>query len=337
MTNRQTPFALGTFSIAGAEPFGALVVDEHLIALKALCEQPELKLGTGADTVLGALQDWSSNLAGLRAAADQLRAGNERLRARCAPLSLFKPEVPVATSRIFCAAANYRGHVGGMIKGDASMRGSTEDPEALARAVEAQLEQRAKNGKPFCFSKLPTSLVGAQNSVIIPRGIQKLDWELELAVIIGRPAHRVSASEALGYVAGYAIINDITARELVFRREEAALGADWLASKSQPTFAPFGPYLVPAEFIPDPYDLRIQLAVNGRVMQNECTSDMLIRIERQIEWLASLMPLVPGDVIATGSPAGNGSMHGVFLCPGDVMESSITGLGKQRNVCAAEA
>jgi 2-keto-4-pentenoate hydratase/2-oxohepta-3-ene-1,7-dioic acid hydratase in catechol pathway len=115
------------------------------------------------------------------------------------------------------------------------------------------------------------------------------------------------------------------------------MGADWLASKSHPTFAPFGPLLVPAAFVPDPYDLKIKLAVNGKVMQDESTSDMLIDIARQIEWLSRLVNLMPGDVIATGSPAGNGSMHGVFLKPGDIMEGSITGLGVQRTRCIAEA
>jgi 2-keto-4-pentenoate hydratase/2-oxohepta-3-ene-1,7-dioic acid hydratase in catechol pathway len=226
-----------------------------------------------------------------------------------------------------------------MIRGDASMRGpqhADEDPATAAARVDAELERRAKTGKPYIFVKLASCVAGPNADLILPKDVEKPDWELELAVVIGRPARRVTAGQAMAHVAGYTIINDVTARDLVFRRDGGGIGADWLASKCQPGFAPLGPLLVPASQVPDVYDLQLQLSLNGKLMQNERTSDMLIDIARQIEHLSNIVTLSPGDVIATGSPAGNGAMHGVFLKPGDVMEASITGLGTQRVRCVAE-
>ncbi len=329
-------FALGTFSIAGGEPFGALVIDGRAIALDALREPG----GRNGNSVLAVLSEWDEAFPELRRWADAIRGDkvSERVSGLLTPIEGLRAHPPVNLPRqFFCTGANYRGHVGGMIRGDPSMRpqGSDgEDPEELARKIEAQLNERAKTSTPFCFIKLPTCMVGGQDDVILPRDVEKPDWELELAVIIGRPARRVKAADAMEHVAGYAILNDVTARELL---RSGPMGADWLACKSHPTFAPFGPLFVPAAFVPDPYDLKIRLAVNGKVMQDESTSDMLIDIARQIEWLSRLVNLMPGDVIATGSPAGNGSMHGVFLKPGDIMEGSITGLGVQRTRCVAES
>jgi len=180
---------------------------------------------------------------------------------------------------------------------------------------------------------LPDTLTGAHDPVHLPRQIKKPDWELELAFVIGRTARNVSRADAMSYVAGYTILDDLTARELVFRKDMPGMGADWLLGKNWPDFAPCGPYLVPACFVADPYDLKIQLRVNERMMQDESTSDMVIRIDRQIEYLSSVVTLHPGDIIATGSPAGNGSHHGVFLKPGDVLTGEITGLGQQRTTC----
>jgi 2-keto-4-pentenoate hydratase/2-oxohepta-3-ene-1,7-dioic acid hydratase in catechol pathway len=172
--------------------------------------------------------------------------------------------------------------------------------------------------------------------VVLPRNVMKPDWELELGVVIGRRARHVAPEQAMEHVAGYAIVNDITAREHIFRRDAGAIGADWLSGKCFPTFLPFGPLLVPRRFVPDPYALKIQLAVNGKLYQDESTRDMLIGIEQQIAYLSDRVELQPGDLICTGSPYGNGAAFGVFLKPGDVMEGSITGLGRQRNPCIAE-
>jgi 2-keto-4-pentenoate hydratase/2-oxohepta-3-ene-1,7-dioic acid hydratase in catechol pathway len=155
-------------------------------------------------------------------------------------------------------------------------------------------------------------------------------------VVIGRRARHVSPEHAMEHVAGYAVVNDVTAREHIFRHDGSALGADWLSGKCFPTFLPFGPMVVPRQFVPDPYALTIRLSVNGKIYQDETTADMMISIERQIAYLSDRVELMPGDLICTGSPYGNGSAFGVFLKPGDVMEAAITGLGTQRNPCIAE-
>jgi len=280
------------------------------------------------------LEDWQRAyplLSALAAEAD---------RWRDAPgFDTFDLAAPYRPRQVFCTGANYRKHVIGLIMGDPSMRGaehaSETEEERRARA-EKLMDERAKAELPYCFIKLPSCVIGPTDSVVLPRNVAKPDWELELGVVIGRRARHVKAAEALDYVAGYAVVNDVTARDLVFRRDGSALGADWLSGKCFPTFLPFGPLLVPRQFVADPYDLTIRLAVNGKVYQNETTADMMIGIDRQIEFLSDRVELLPGDVICTGSPYGNGAAFGLFLKPGDVMEGSISGLGTQRVACVAE-
>ncbi len=154
--------------------------------------------------------------------------------------------------------------------------------------------------------------------------------------MIGRPARRVSAEAALEHVAGYTIANDITSRELVNRPDVPQMGMDWLAAKCSPGFLPLGPYVTPAAFVRDPQSLQITFKLNGQVMQDESTADMIFGVARIIEFISSHVRLLPGDVVLTGSPSGNGTHYGRFIQDGDVLEGSIEGLGTQRNRCVAE-
>jgi 2-keto-4-pentenoate hydratase/2-oxohepta-3-ene-1,7-dioic acid hydratase in catechol pathway len=247
-------------------------------------------------------------------------------------------QAPYRPGQVFCTGANYKKHVVGLIMGDPSMRTPEYEalsPDELRARVETMMDERAK-ALPFVFLKLPACVIGARDAVVLPYDVEKPDWELELGVVIGKRAHRVSAEKAMDYVAGYAVVNDVTARELIFRRDGSAIGADWLSGKSFPTFLPFGPMIVPRDQVSDPYDLNIKLSVNGKVYQDESTADMMVSIERQVAYLSSRVVLEPGDLICTGSPYGNGSAFGVFLKPGDLMEGTIAGLGTQRNPCVAE-
>lgn len=286
-----------------------------------------------ARTLPELLADWHAVLPKLRgwAADDAAFAG--------APaLDEARVLMPYRPNQLFCTGANYKKHVVGLIMGDPSMRTPEYEamtPEALKARIEQMMDERAA-GLPFVFLKLPSSATGPYDDVVLPYDVEKPDWELELGVVIGRRAHRISADEAMDHVAGYAIVNDVTARELIFRRDGSAIGADWLSGKSYPTFLPFGPLIVPKDQVANPYDLNLRLSVNGKVYQDENTSDMMIPIERQIAYLSSRCVLEPGDLICTGSPYGNGSAFGVFLQPGDVIEATIEGLGTQRNACVAE-
>jgi 2,4-diketo-3-deoxy-L-fuconate hydrolase len=281
------------------------------------------------------LEDWDSAFAVL----DRL-ASDDALWREAPQFDSLDLAVPYVPRQVFCTGANYRKHVIGLIMGDPSMRNPgdeavTED-ERRARA-EKMMDDRAKAALPYCFVKLPSCVIGPRDDVVLPKNVAKPDWELELGVVIGSRARHVKAADAMSHVAGYVVVNDVTARDHIFRHDGSAIGADWLSGKCFPTFLPFGPMLVPRQFVADPYDLSISLTVNGKVFQNETTADMMIGIERQIEFLSDRVELMPGDVICTGSPYGNGAAFGVFLKPGDVMEGTITGLGTQRNSCVAEA
>ncbi|HEY2518681.1 MAG TPA: fumarylacetoacetate hydrolase family protein, partial [Streptosporangiaceae bacterium] len=180
-------------------------------------------------------------------------------------------------------------------------------------------------------------ICGPDDNVVLPDIGTQHDWELELGVVIGTEAYRVGTEEALSHVAGYVIANDLTTRDRVFRPDMPGLGTDWLAGKNAPTFLPLGPWLVPAPFVPDPARLRVTLKLNGETVQDETTAGMIFGVPELIAHISAITPLRPGDLILTGSPAGNGAHHGRYLRPGDVMEATITGgavdLGTQRNRC----
>ena len=162
-----------------------------------------------------------------------------------------------------------------------------------------------------------------------------LDWEVELAAVIGKRARRVSVDKALDYVAGYSIVNDVSARDLNMRADYP-FKFDWFQGKCHDTFAPFGPWIVPAWFIKDPQDLRMELTVNGESMQNDSTGNMIWSVREQIAYLSTIVTLEPGDVIATGTPAGVGMGRGTYLNDGDVMVASLEKIGSIRNRVANE-
>lgn len=317
-------YGLATVAIDG-EPQAVLVRGDSYVPLSHWGEARDLP---------ALLADWS-------AMASRLAewASDETAFASAAPFADADVRAPYRPGQVFCTGANYKKHVVGLIMGDPSMRTAEHEklsPEELKTRVEAMMDQRAK-ALPFVFLKLPSCVVGPRDDVVLPKNVEKPDWELELGVVIGKRARHVTAAEAMDYVAGFAVVNDVTAREHVFRRDGSAIGADWLSGKCFPTFLPFGPMIVPKAQVEDPYDLNLTLKVNGKTYQDESTSDMMASIERQIEYLSDRVVLEPGDLICTGSPYGNGSAFGVFLKPGDVMEGTIGGLGTQRNRCVAEA
>ncbi|WP_072803074.1 fumarylacetoacetate hydrolase family protein [Rhodococcoides yunnanense] len=250
------------------------------------------------------------------------------------PLRDFTPASPIEPRQIFQAGANYRSHVIDIAAAhhDGSDGRTIEQVRADAAA---EMDSRLDH-PPYVFQGLPSAVTGAYDDVVLPVDGTEPDWELELAAVIGRRARRVSADDALGYVAGWTIVNDVTLREKIFRKDIPALGADWLAAKNSPSFLPTGPVIVPAHAISDPGDLRIRLELNGEVMQDESTKDMIFDAARIIAHCSSIATLLPGDLVLTGSPAGNGKARGRLLRAGDVMDSTVTGLGSQRNVCVDE-
>ncbi|WP_198004809.1 fumarylacetoacetate hydrolase family protein [Rubrobacter xylanophilus] len=182
--------------------------------------------------------------------------------------------------------------------------------------------------KPIVFAKYANTLVGAGEEVRIPPITSQADYEAELAVVIGREAKNVSEEEALEYVFGYTNCNDVSSRDLQFSE-----GGQWTRSKSLDTFCPLGPYVATRDEIPDPQSLRIRSVLNGEVMQDSNTSKMIFPVARLISFLSTGMTLVPGDIIATGTPAGVGFARDpkVFLKDGDEISIEIEGLGRLTN------
>lgn len=181
--------------------------------------------------------------------------------------------------------------------------------------------------EPIIFFKATSALAGPDDHLIMPKGSEKTDWEVELAVVIGKRASYVSETEAMDYVAGYCLHNDYSERH--FQLERAG---QWVKGKSCDTFAPLGPYLVTPDEIEDVHNLRLWLKVNGELKQNGSTSDMIFGIPYLISYLSQFMSLLPGDVISTGTPAGVGLGQNPpqYLKKGDVVELGIDGLGTSR-------
>lgn len=186
--------------------------------------------------------------------------------------------------------------------------------------------------EPIIFSKATSSLSGPFDPVIIPKNSVKADWEVELGVVIGKRAEHVSVENALSYVAGYCVINDMSEREF-----QIEMGGQWIKGKSAPTFGPTGPYLVSADEVPDPQNLTLKLRLNGEIQQDSSTSDMIFSVAEVISYMSRFMALVPGDIIATGTPegVGMGQKPQRFLVAGEVMELEVQGLGVQKQTTQA--
>lgn len=178
--------------------------------------------------------------------------------------------------------------------------------------------------EPVVFFKATSAIIGPNDNIIIPKNSKKTDWEVELAVVIGKRANYIREEDAMDHVAGYLLHNDVSEREFQIER-----GGQWVKGKSCDTFAPLGPYLVTKDEIKDPNNLRLWLKVNGNKMQDGNTNDFIFNVQHVISYLSQFMSLMPGDIISTGTPegVGLGMKPPVYLKDGDVVELGIDGLG----------
>ncbi|WP_214404369.1 fumarylacetoacetate hydrolase family protein [Pseudonocardia lacus] len=311
-------FALGTFSRPGAPTrFPGLVVGDRVLDLRA---GPRAVASTR-----DLLADWDAALPRLSAlAADPAGEWLE--------LAGLRVHAPVEPRQVVQAGMNYRTHVLDLVVAHAAAD-DPRDPAEIRAEAAARMDARPP-GDPVLFLGSPTAVAGPFDDLVLPGYSTEHDWELELAAVIGRPAFRVGRDEALGHVAAYTIANDVTTRDLVMR--EGTPGMDWFRSKNAPGFLPTGPFLVPAAAVGDPMGLHVLLTVNGTTMQDESTKDMLVDVAGLVSAASRTLRLLPGDLLLTGSPAGNGKGRGRMLRPGDVMAGSITGLGEQVVRCVAE-
>jgi 2,4-didehydro-3-deoxy-L-rhamnonate hydrolase len=251
------------------------------------------------------------------------------------PLDSVTLTAPVTPRQVIQAGANYRAHVIELVVAGLTPDETRTPEQAYAFAADL-MDKRAATGEPYFFIGLPTVVVGDDVPLVLPAYSEVHDWELELAVVIGSTAFQVSREDAMAHVAGYTIVNDVTTRDLVFRKDMKEIGTDWFRSKNAPGFLPTGPFLVPAQFV-DPADLSIRLDLNGQTMQDSSTSDLLFDIPALISAASQTTALLPGDLLLTGSPPGNGQHWKRFLRDGDVMSGSIEGLGTQVVRCVAES
>jgi len=185
--------------------------------------------------------------------------------------------------------------------------------------------------EPIIFFKSTTALTGPNDGLVIPAGSEKTDWEVELAVVIGKTARSVSESDAMAHVAGYILHNDYSERAWQLER-----GGQWVKGKSADTFAPLGPWLATKDEIPDPHSLRLWLKVNGEIKQDGTTANLIFKIPHLVSYLSGFMTLLPGDVISTGTPAGVGLGFNPpqYLKAGDIIELGIEGLGTQKQIAS---
>jgi 2,4-diketo-3-deoxy-L-fuconate hydrolase len=319
---------LGTFSRTGEDrPFPGLVTDAATVVDVSDLAAAASPVAALAPTTRDLLAAWDTMLPEL-----DTRTGGE-------PLSGLRVHAPLEPGQLLQSGANYRTHVIDLAAAHHAERGTRPDDEIRAEVAEL-MDRRAAEGTPYLFIGLPSSVTGPHDDVTIPTWTQKFDWELELAAVIGREAFRVDRAHALDHVAAYTIANDLTARDQVFRRDMPEIGTDWFRGKNGPGFTPLGPWLVAARDVGDPGDLRIRLELNGEVMQDETTKDMLFDVAALVAAASEITPLRPGDLVLTGSPAGNGMALGRLLRDGDVMTGSIGGasgsLGTQYTRVVAE-
>ena len=281
-----------------------------------VCDVAKLT-GRAADhSVLGILRDWTAARERLGDAAASPAAGQPLATTRLLPPILWP-------SAIYCAGANYADHAAEMAR--TSGRNPEPDPHTLGL-------------KPWHFLKAGRSTLAADGDTVQITGVSKtMDWEIELAAVIGLTAKNVTLTDALDHVAGYTVANDLSARDMGRRPhvpDAAPFKFDWVAHKNFDGSCPLGPWIVPSRDIPDPQQLGLKLWVNDVIKQDSHTGQMIFTLAEQIAHLSSRITLQPGDVILTGTPAGVGAARPEFLRPGDVVKLWIENIGTLSNTMA---
>ena len=306
--------ALAAYRKSGAgQSTPALAVDGKLYDLDNV-RKAGIKLDASwSKGVSEVLAHWNGHPQEVKNLGDELRQLIESKRLAAVAKDAVNLTAPFRPERIYCAASNYIEH-------------ANEMGTVLAGKAES---------KPYMFIKLSNTVVGPNEAILMPPETSQLDWEIELAAVIGKPGRRIAGERALDHVAGYAIVNDISARDLNVRGDYP-FKFDWFQGKCHDTFAPFGPWIVPAWSIADPQAVDMQLSVNGQVMQKDSTRNMIWTLREQIAYLSTIVTLQVGDVIATGTPTGVGMGRGIYLKAGDVIVASIDGIGSLTNTVVAE-
>jgi len=335
-----TPFKLGTFERAGRAFVGVVLREAVVIDLAAAHKAIQTPASTVAppadmkDLIVRYDQ-------GLRARILDIVRLIEAAGASRSPyvfdLSAVRIRPPVVPTTMLNVAVNYAEHdreaavllrdqitTAAPVTLGAALPGTRSAPGIWERAADDT------RWNPYMFIKLPSTIIAEGEAIRLPPGRTQVDWECELGVVIGRPASRVPLARSADHIFGYTIQNDVSDRG---GRGDTRYGTDWLVSKNHDTFGPLGPFITPKEFVPDPQKLNIRFTLNGQVMQEASTSFMIHNVYEQVTYASSIMALRPGDVIATGTPAGIGSARTppVYFKAGDRSVCTYEGVGTLTN------
>jgi 2-keto-4-pentenoate hydratase/2-oxohepta-3-ene-1,7-dioic acid hydratase in catechol pathway len=306
---KRAGYKLATYR-ASDGPRAGLVIGEEVFDAAKLTGKPAYA------TVIGILEDWKAAAPALKQAA--ARAAKSRIKRQ--PLNRAKLLAPVRfPSAIYCAGANYADHAAEM---------------AAREGRPPPVDPHTQGLKAWHFLKAPHAIADPGAAVKISGYAARMDWEVELAAVIGRVAKNVPLAKALSFVAGYTVANDLSARDRGRRAnvsDASPFKWDWTKHKSFDGSCPLGPWIVPASDIRDPQKLGLKLWVNGVIKQDSNTSGMIFTLAEQIAELSAGMTLHPGDIILTGTPAGVGAGRGEFLKPGDVVKLWVEDVGEIEN------
>jgi 2-keto-4-pentenoate hydratase/2-oxohepta-3-ene-1,7-dioic acid hydratase in catechol pathway len=341
----RVPFKLGTFDLKGRVFVGVVVRDTQVIDLPAALKSSSPAIAPPAD-MKDLITRYDSTFAGrIRELAAALNAANAKRPAYAYDVQALKILPPIMyPTTMLNTALNYREHAEEMagLNSGPPVTKPGGPPQGSAPAGTASApgiwERQAADSRwnPYMFLKSPASVIAVGEPIRLPPGRTQIDWECELGVVIGREAYQVPVARANDYVFGYTIENDVSDRG---GRGDDRYGSDWLIGKSRDTFAPMGPFIVPKEFVADPRKLPVRFDLNGQRMQTADTSFMIHDVFEQVAYGSHIITLRPGDVIATGSPAGVGSARKppIFFKPGDVAVCTYEGVGTLTNPVVAGA
>ena len=306
-------YRLVSYAEGGVAPKAGVLVGERVVPAATLLQGAD---GIDSSSVLGLLRAWDSAHPRLHTAAQKVQP-NDGIA-----LAQVKLLAPILyPGALFCAGANYWDHL--------------EEMAEIAKRTTGKAPSMVKGAEPYFFMKTAAgSIIGTDTPARLPSFSKQVDWEAELGVVIGKETRNISEAKAFDAVAGYLIVNDLSARDLM-KREGTPFGMDWVGQKCFEDAAPMGPWFTPAAYVRDPNDMPIKLWVNGVLKQNSNTGRMVHGIAEQIAYLSRHFTLFPGDVIATGTPAGVGMPRGEFLKVGDEVRIEVGGCGQLTNTMVA--
>ena len=328
---KPTPYRLGTFA-QGARTFIGVVIGDSVVLDLAAANRAFEKQDAAATkisipaTMTQLIAAYDTN--GLRARVASIAAAASQSRpAGALDVKSLKTLPPVMPQNILNAAVNYTEHEKEMA-GRSVQSGATGPAAKPPDSIPGIWLRRPGDTRhnPYVFPKMVGAVIANGEAIQLPPGRSQVDWECELAAVIGRTADHVTVANANSYIFGYTLQNDVSDRG---GRTDGRHGSDWFLGKSHPTFAPLGPYIVPKEFVPDPMKMRIQFTLSGKLMQDSNTDRMTHNVHEMVSYVTHILRLQPGDIVSTGSPAGVGTARAepIYMKNGDVSSCTIGNIG----------